>query len=130
MSFVGRERVRQEIGEHGLGLSDQDGWRIHLAPDLIDFATKPAALKKADIVVLTVKSPDTEAAAKEIARHARPGTTIISFQNGIGNAEMLRRLLPRFEIVQAISPPPRPMPCEPLPPASATVPAGCCWRRT
>ena len=104
VGFVGREGVRREIADHGVGLSDQDGWRIHLAPDLIHFATKPAALRKADIVALTVKSIGTAAAAKEIARHAKPGTTVISFQNGVGNAETLKRLLPKFDIVQAMVP--------------------------
>ena len=104
VAFIGRGRVKQEIADHGLGLSDQDGWRIHLAPDLIDFGTKPAALKKADVILLTVKSTGTQAAAKEIARHGRPCATVISFQNGIGNAETLKRLLPKFEIVQGMIP--------------------------
>ncbi|MEA1015428.1 2-dehydropantoate 2-reductase [Sphingosinicella sp. LY1275] len=104
VSFVGRERVRAEIAEHGLGLSDQQGWRIHLAPDLIDFAAKLAALKKADIVALCVKSIGTEAAAKDIARHVPAGATVISFQNGISNADTLRALLPRHEVVQGMVP--------------------------
>lgn len=104
VSFVGRERVRAEIAAHGIALSDQDGWKIHLAPSLIDFATKPAALRKADIIALCVKSTDTEAAAKDVARHARPGATVISFQNGIGNAASLTALLPKFEVVQAMVP--------------------------
>ena len=104
VAFVGREPVRREIAEHGLGLSDQDGWRIHLAPSLIEFSTDPARLKSADIIVLTVKSTGTEAAAGEIARHARPGASVISFQNGISNAETLKGLLPKFEIVQGMVP--------------------------
>ena len=49
VSFIGRERIRDEINAKGLTLSDHTGWRIHLAHELIDFATKPAALGKADI---------------------------------------------------------------------------------
>ena len=104
VSFVGRDRIRAEIAEHGLGLSDQQGWRIHLAPDLIDYATKPAALKKADIVALCVKSTGTEAAAKDIAKYVPAGATVISFQNGISNADTLKALLPRHEIVQGMVP--------------------------
>ena len=103
VSFVGREKVAAEIAGHGMGLSDGKGWRIHLASDLIDFHTKSAkTLKQADMILLTVKSTGTEAAAREIARHARPGTVVISFQNGVSNADTLRRLLPRFEIVPAM----------------------------
>ena len=104
VTFIGREKVRRDIAEHGLGLSDYSGWRIHLAHDLIDFATKPAALAKADIVALCVKSDATFAAAKEITRHARKGSTIISFQNGVSNPERLRPMLPRFNILQAVVP--------------------------
>ena len=104
VSFLGRERIGAGLAEHGLGLSDQDGWRIHLARDLIDFATKPAALAKADVVALCVKSTGTEAAAREIARHARAGATVISFQNGVSNADLLRRKLPKFRVVQAMVP--------------------------
>lgn len=104
VGFVGREAVAAEIKAHGLTLSDHGGWSIHLAPSLIDFATKPAALKKADIVALCVKSSATAAAAKEIARHARQGAAVISFQNGIANADALRRLLPKHEVVQGMVP--------------------------
>lgn len=104
VSPVGRERVRAEIAEHGLALSDQQGWKIELAPDRIDFSTDPSTLGKADIIVLTVKSTGTAAAAKEIARHGRRGATLISLQNGVSNAESLRKALPRFEVVQGMVP--------------------------
>jgi 2-dehydropantoate 2-reductase len=104
VSFVGRERVRAEVAEHGIGLSDQDGWKIHLAPSLIDFSTRPAALKNADIIALCVKSTGTEAAAKEIARHARPGATVVSFQNGVSNADTLKKLLPKYDVVAGMVP--------------------------
>jgi 2-dehydropantoate 2-reductase len=104
VSFLGRERIGDEIATNGLGLSDHSGWRIHLAHDLIHFATKPALLSKADIIVLTVKSIGTAAAAKEIARHARKGTLVLSFQNGVSNVGTLRKMLPGFDVVQGVVP--------------------------
>jgi 2-dehydropantoate 2-reductase len=104
VSFIGREPVAQEIAQNGLGLSDYSGWKIHLAHDLVEFSTKPAALARADIVALCVKSNATAAAAKEIARHARKGATVISFQNGVSNAERLRPMLPRFTVAQGMVP--------------------------
>jgi 2-dehydropantoate 2-reductase len=104
VSFLGRARLKEEIAEHGLALGDSQGWNVQFTPDRIAFETSPTALKKADIVVLTVKSVSTEAAAKEIGRHFRKGATVISLQNGISNAETLRRLLPRHRIVQAMVP--------------------------
>jgi 2-dehydropantoate 2-reductase len=104
LSFVGRERIQQDVKANGLTLSDHAGWRIHLAPDLIDFATKPAALAKADIVALCVKSSDTAAAAKQIAMHAKRKPVVISFQNGVSNPETLKQLLPKLEIIQGMVP--------------------------
>lgn len=102
--FIGRERVRAEVAAHGLTLTDQDGGSRLVPADRIDYQIKPAALKQADIILLTVKSTGTQAAAREIARHARKDAAVISLQNGISNADTLRRLLPKREIVQAMAP--------------------------
>lgn len=104
VAFLGREAMRAELAEHGLTLTDQEGWRAQLPPPAITFHTKPAALKKADIILLAVKSTGTEAAARDIARHARKGTAVLSFQNGVSNGETLKRLLPGFEIIPAMVP--------------------------
>lgn len=104
VSFIGRDRIRDDIKANGLTLSDHGGWRVHLAQDLIDFATRPAALARADIVALCVKSNATAAAAKQIAAHGKKKPVVISFQNGVSNADTLKSLLPKLEIVQGVVP--------------------------
>ena len=104
VSFLGRERLKKEIAEHGLGLSDTDGWNVRLEPDRIAFHTRQTALHEADVVALCVKSTGTEAAAKEIGRHLPKGAAVISFQNGVSNAETLRRLLPKHPVIQGMVP--------------------------
>jgi 2-dehydropantoate 2-reductase len=104
VSFLGREQIRQEIAAQGLALSDLEGWRMHLAHDLVNFSTKPAILAKADIIALCVKRHDSFAAAKEIGRHGRKGAAVISFQNGVSSAEALRPMLPRFNVIQGMVP--------------------------
>jgi 2-dehydropantoate 2-reductase len=105
VTFVGRERIGREIAEHGLSLTDHSGWRARLSPEQVDFSTKPAALAKADIVALCVKSTGTAAAAKEIARHAKKGALVVSFQNGVSNLEILRSVLKtRFETAAGMVP--------------------------
>ncbi len=104
ISFLGRDKVRQEIAGHGLGLSDLNGWRMRLAHDVIEFATKPAILSKADIILLCVKSSGTWDAAREIGRHAKKGTVVISFQNGVSNAETLAAKLPHFKLLRGMVP--------------------------
>jgi 2-dehydropantoate 2-reductase len=103
VTFVGRERIAKEVGEHGLTLTDHDGWRVRL--DRPDYSTKPAAIRDADLIALCVKSPGTAAAAKEIARHAKKGALVVSFQNGVSNMETLTATLgKRFEAAQAMVP--------------------------
>jgi 2-dehydropantoate 2-reductase len=103
--FVGRERIRDAIAADGLTLTDFSGWRVRLGPEQVDYSTRPAALADADLIALCVKSNATEAAAKEIARHARKGALVVSFQNGVSNPDTLRAALKgRFEIAQGVVP--------------------------
>ncbi len=104
VTFLGREKVKQEIAEHGLAVSDMEKFSVKFEPDRIRVETKPAALRKADIILLTVKSTGTEAAAKEIARHAKGGATVISLQTGVSNPETLRKRLSRQSVIQAMVP--------------------------
>jgi 2-dehydropantoate 2-reductase len=105
VGFVGRERIAAEIGEHGLTLTDYSGWRKRLAPEQVDFSTRPVALAQADVIALCVKSTATAAAAREIARHAKKGALVVSFQNGVSNVETLRAVLKqRFEAVAGMVP--------------------------
>jgi 2-dehydropantoate 2-reductase len=104
VSFIGRASVQREIAENGLTLTDGVGRRIELRPDEVDFSINPKALKRADIIVLTVKSTGTEAAAREIARHGRKGATVISFQNGVSNVELLKKALPGFNVLAGMVP--------------------------
>jgi len=48
----------------------------------------------ADLVLLTVKAYDTEAAARSLPKSIRSNIPVLSLQNGLGNIETLRRYLP------------------------------------
>jgi 2-dehydropantoate 2-reductase len=103
--FVGRERIRGEIESNGLTLTDYSGWRTRLNPEQVDFSTRPEALAQADVIALCVKSTGTAAAAKDIARNAKKGALIVSFQNGVSNVDQLRSLFKkRFEAVAGMVP--------------------------
>jgi 2-dehydropantoate 2-reductase len=103
VTFIGRERIAGEAAGHGLTLTDFSGWRARL--DKPDFKTRPAALAKADLIALCVKSTGTAAAAKEIARHAKKGALVVSFQNGVSNVEtLIAALKGRFEAVHGMVP--------------------------
>lgn len=103
--FVGRRGVGDAIAENGMTLTDSAGWRTRLDPEQVDFATHPRALAKADMIALCVKSTATGEAAKEIAKHARKGALVVSFQNGVSNGELLRGMLGNaFEVVDGMVP--------------------------
>ena len=104
VSFVGRERTKKDVDEHGMTLTDGDGTRLHLPPGSVAFHTSPEKLGDAGVIALAVKSYDTEAAAKDIARHGRAGATVISFQNGVSNVQTLKQMLPGFDVIQGMVP--------------------------
>ena len=49
----------------------------------------PASLNDADLWFVCVKSYDTRAAVKGFAAHVKPEASVCSFQNGLGNLEVL-----------------------------------------
>ena len=102
VTLIGRERIAGEVERHGLTLSDYSGWCETLQPA---FASDPKALSQADLIVVTVKGGATAEAGAAIARHARDGATVVSFQNGIGNKAILAEALgDRFRIAQGMVP--------------------------
>ncbi|HVI05691.1 MAG TPA: 2-dehydropantoate 2-reductase N-terminal domain-containing protein, partial [Sphingomicrobium sp.] len=103
VTFIGRPKLSKDIDQYGLTLTDYSGWRAQLAPGDIDYRCGPEALRDAQIIALTVKSGDTVAAASEIADHGTAGATVISFQNGVSNVDLLEHgLRGRFEIARGM----------------------------
>ena len=102
--LIGRARLRQQIAAHGLTVSDMDGRRMTLPADRVICTDDPAALADVGLILATVKSADTEAAAEALARHAAPDALIVSLQNGIGNADVLRRALPGHTVLAGMVP--------------------------
>ena len=67
--------------------------RGHVArPDQLEISEDPAVLRDADVILVTVKSMDTPAAVEALRPLVRRDTLVVSLQNGIRNAEVLRAL--------------------------------------
>lgn len=90
--FVGRERLARETALHGLTLTDLHGAELHV--DEPRYGIGPEAAAGADLVLVTVKSAATADAADALAPHLKPGAVVVSFQNGLRNAAVLRERLP------------------------------------
>jgi len=59
----------------------------------LETSTDPAAAAGADIVLICVKTLDTAAAAESFAAHLRSETVVVSLQNGVENAGVIREAL-------------------------------------
>lgn len=103
--FLARPRIAEELAEHGLALTSFEGWEERLPPGRLDVRTDPAeALAGAALVLVTVKSGATAAMAELIHAHAPLGATVVSLQNGLSNAELLRSRLTGFRVLAGMVP--------------------------
>lgn len=102
--FIGRAKMRAQIKQYGIVLTDLSLRRQSLRPAQVHYTEEYKALATADLILVTVKSAATPVVATEIAAHARPDALIISLQNGIGNADVLRTALPGRKILGGMVP--------------------------
>jgi 2-dehydropantoate 2-reductase len=61
----------------------------------VQASTEPAAVAGAKLVLVCVKSTDTETTARSLAPHLDADACVLSLQNGVDNAERLQALLGR-----------------------------------
>ena len=104
VAFVARERVGNMLKTHGLTLTQFGERRWSVTPGHIDVSADCTAVADADLVLVTVKSAATPTVAAELASILRPHTVVVSFQNGIGNADVLRAALPRNTVLEGMVP--------------------------
>jgi 2-dehydropantoate 2-reductase len=104
VSLLARPRVIEEIERFGLTLTSLEGSSWHVASQQIKLSAVPDIFADAGVVLVTVKSADTAEMADAIARHAPRDAIIISLQNGIANAALLRNRLPGRTVLAAMVP--------------------------
>ncbi|MBU9192513.1 2-dehydropantoate 2-reductase [Burkholderia gladioli] len=102
--FVGRAATGEMLREHGLTLNDYLGREAQVAPERIAFDTDPRSLADAEVVLVSVKCTATPAAAAALEPVLRPGTVVISFQNGVRQADALRIALPARTVLAGMVP--------------------------
>src|SRR5262245_51084611 len=56
----------------------------------VEASTDIASSSGAELVLFSVKSPDTEETARHLARHVRSDALVVSLQNGVDNVERIR----------------------------------------
>ena len=111
VTFVGRPRVMDALAQKGLTVSDLEGYSGHIAPDKLRLAL---TLQDAEVevvpdsgplvILLCVKGGATQAAAQEIAKTYKPGTTIVSLQNGVDNVARIQASAPQMQVLAGMVP--------------------------
>ncbi len=80
------------------------GEKVETQLSLLDLQDSPAALRDADLILLTHKSTGLEQSIEEIRTHAAETATIVSLLNGVSPVDRLRTALPRHRIVAGMVP--------------------------
>jgi 2-dehydropantoate 2-reductase len=91
VTLVGRQAFVDRVAVDGLRL-DTGGLSESVQ---VIASTDASALADADVVLLSVKSADTQKAGYALAPHLKPDAVVFTFQNGVDNAERLEIVLKR-----------------------------------
>jgi len=115
VTLIGRARVLDELAA-GLTVSELDGPTRTIGvvtadtPDVapgaprVRTATEPAAAAAAAITIVSVKSAQTTEAGQALARVLPAGALVVSMQNGVRNADLLRAALPGRTVLAGMVP--------------------------
>ena len=90
VTFIARGAHLAALREQGLMLENEPQGNIHVPQ--VKATDDPAQVGPVDLVILSVKLWDTEAAAKQVAPMVGPDTAVLSLQNGVIKDEILRRV--------------------------------------
>jgi 2-dehydropantoate 2-reductase len=94
VSLVSRRPLPAEVDRKGFTLVELGGEASVVPRSAFQHSTEVAVLETSDVVLCCVKSLATADAARQLSVVLRPGTLVVSFQNGVRNAEVLRKGLP------------------------------------
>src|SRR5687768_8311126 len=84
----------ESCARHGLRFSSLEGDDKVLSSEAVSLSADPASVfEGADVVLVTVKCRDTETIAVLLAQHAPKDCIVVSLQNGVNNAKLLREKL-------------------------------------
>lgn len=96
--LIARAQHVEAIRKHGLlfnGLNFRGSVRV-------EATAEPSGVKGADVVLLCVKSGDTESAGRAMAPHLKSDTTVLCLQNGVDNAERLQPIIRQAAVPAAV----------------------------
>ena len=98
VTLIARPHHVEAIKAHGLVLESRnfhDSIPVQATADA-------SGVAGADVVLLCVKSADTEAAGRAMAPHLKPDATVLCLQNGVDNAERLQATIRQVAVPAAV----------------------------
>jgi len=104
VALLARPRVIGEIEANGLRVTSFEGADQTIAAGALTLSDNPSIFGEAGVVLVTVKSADTAEMADVIARNAPSDVIVVSLQNGVGNAAVLRDRLPGRRVLGGMVP--------------------------
>lgn len=104
--FIGRERLQKEIKASGMTLTDFTGKKIFIEPNKINYLTNIDSLADCDLIIVTVKSQDSEISALDLKKvfGENKNKVLISFQNGVTNAKRINKILTESRVLAGMVP--------------------------
>jgi 2-dehydropantoate 2-reductase len=102
--FFGRPRVKAELSTNGLDLWDGAGTgeTLRVEPSRVHFVTEVEGLAGCDVLLVCVKSAQSSEVASDLDGKVEDSALVVSMQNGLGNAETIRKQLPRHTVLGGI----------------------------
>ncbi len=98
VTLIGRARHVDAIHQRGLLLDS-----IHFRETIsVNASTDLENVRSAEVVLLCVKTPQTEEAARSFAPYLAEGAVIVSLQNGVDNVERIRSSTGREAIAAVV----------------------------
>jgi 2-dehydropantoate 2-reductase len=102
VTFVGSIRMHSEVGSSGLVLTDMEDRARRVPAQQLSYVTDAQALADVDLVMVATKSAQTAQAGQQLRSVLRPHAVIVSFQNGMHNADLLRDALPEHSVLTGV----------------------------
>lgn len=98
VTLIARPQHVEAIKAHGLLFSS----RNFQGGIPIQATAEASGVEGADVVLLCVKSGDTETAGRAMAPHLKPDATVLCLQNGVDNAERLQSVIQHIVVPAAV----------------------------
>lgn len=102
--FVARSGTVQALAGEGLTLLGLEGARSVVDPGSFSASESLAEAPQPGLVLLTVKGGATAEAGAQLQASCRPGTPVLSFQNGVENVDRLRAAAPELTALAGMVP--------------------------